>query len=157
MKTEHSLITLVFLLILFASIIGTALATTETLTVPPHQEITRTLSLREGDRVSGSISVIGGDENDIDFLVVDPDGIIVLQVERLTHKDFSFNAEKSGTYVLRFDNSFSLLASKQVTLNYDIKHYIMGIPQEQFFLLVIVAVIVIAIIVFAASGSLRTV
>lgn len=155
MKTERSLVILVFLLVLLASITGTASATTETLTVPPLHEITRSLSLREGDRVSGSISVIGGSGNDIDFFVVDPDGIIVLQAERLTHKDFSFSAKKGGTYVLHFDNSFSLLASKQVTLNYNIEHYIMGLPQEQFLLLVIVAVIVVAVIIFVASGSPR--
>jgi hypothetical protein len=156
MKTEFTLFTVTFL-ILFTSIIGVALATTETLTVPPLEEITRSLNLREEDRVSGSISVIGGSGNDINFYVVDPDGIVVLQIERLTHKDFSFDAEKGGTYVLHFNNSFSVSVSKQVTLNYSIKHYIMGIPQEQFLLLVVVAIIVIAIIVFAASGSLRTI
>jgi hypothetical protein len=156
MKTELTSF-VVTSLILFASIVGVALATTETLTVPPRDIITRSLNLREEDRVSGSISVIGGSGNDIDFYVVSPDDIVVLRIERLTHKDFSFEAEKGGTYVLHFDNSFSVLVSKQVTLNYSIKHFIMGIPQEQFLLLVVVAIILIAIIVFVASGSLRTI
>jgi len=52
---------------------------------------------------------------------------------------------------------FSIFSSKSVVLDYSISHLVFGIPQETFYLIVIVIAIVIAIIaVFIALSRLKT-
>jgi hypothetical protein len=63
-------------------------------------------------------------------------------------KKFSFTAELTGDYQLQFDNSVSSVYTKTIALNYDITHYIMGLPQEQFLLVVIAAVALLGLIIY---------
>ncbi len=82
---------------------------------------TQAFNLQKGDELIGSISVTGGN-HDINFWVTDPSGQFIIGKQGIVSgKDFSFKVSRSGAYVLNFDNSFSLLTSKVVTLSYDIK------------------------------------
>jgi len=121
-------------------------ASTETFTVPPLQEITRILELKEGEIVSGSITVSGGSGNDINFYVTNPKGDIILRYDRTTDVDFSFTATISGTYIMHFDNSFSIISSKTITLSYSIKTSILGVPQDVFLLFLVLVIALIAIV-----------
>ncbi len=98
------------------------------------------------DEVSGKISVVGG-SNKIDFSITDPSGEAIVPTERVSVKDFRFTASKEGTYTLHFDNSFST-DRKTVTFNYDVRHYIFGIPQEDFLLFLIMIVAVVGLVLF---------
>jgi len=146
----------VLLLILFAVVIGlgvgSAYAKIENFTVPPGSEVTRSLSLHENDRVSIGFSVVGESADELTFYVTDPYGDIILHHERVGQKSLSFLAEITGTYVLHFDNSHSS-ESKMVTLNYDIEHLIMGMPQAMFLVLIIVGVLIAAIATFTMMGK----
>ena len=126
---------------------------TETFTVPPLQEVVRTVTLREGDIVTGKIDVSGGSGNDINFYVTDPDGNTILRYDRASHTSFSFTATKPGTHTLHFDNSFSIISSKSVVLEYSIKTLIFGIPEDIFYL--ILAVILIALIIIIIVTVLK--
>lgn len=133
-------------------VVGSAHATTENFTVPPESEVTRLLSLHENDRVSIGFSVVGKSANGLNFYVTDPNGDTILRHERVGQKSLSFLAEMTGTYVLHFDNSHSS-GSKMVTLNCDIEHLIMGMPQTMFLVLIIVGVLIVAIAAFTIMGK----
>jgi hypothetical protein len=79
------------------------------------------IHLFKGDSVSGTISVSGGSGNDINFRATDPNGNDLAYQDRTTYTSFSFTASISGTYTLTFDNSFSLLSSKSVSLSYSVQ------------------------------------
>ncbi len=122
----------------------------ETFTVPPFQQVVRTLSLREGDNVVGSFSVSGGSGNDINFYITDPSGLTILRLDRVTYTSFSFSGGISGPYTMHFDNSFSWVSSKSVTLDYSVKTLIFGMPQDTFFVLIgLIIVIAVILVVFA--------
>lgn len=136
-------------LILLLSSLFVGIVKAETFTVPTFQEVTRSIGLTNGDRVSGTISVVGGTGNDVNFYVTDPNGNTILSYDRVTQTSFSFSASMTGTYTMHFDNSFSWLSSKSVTLDYSVTKSIAGIPQETFLLLV--AIILIAVIIIAVA------
>lgn len=136
------------ILLSFCLVVGIARA--ETFTVPPLQEVTRSIGLNDGDKVSGSISVVGGSGNDINFYVTDPNGNTITRYDRVTQTSFSFSASMTGTYVMHFDNSFSILSSKSVTLDYSVTKSIAGIPQDVFLVLVVIVVIIIVAVVVLA-------
>jgi len=156
-KAGKSSIALILCLVLSLLIISSVYAGSETFTVPPLNEVVRTVGLAEGEKVSGSITVTGGSGNDIDFYVTNPNGNTILQYDRVTQRSFSFTASTTGTFTMHFSNTFSIISSKSVMLDYSISHLILGIPQETFYLIVIVIAIVIAIIaVFVALSRRKT-
>ena len=55
---------------------------------------------------------------------------------------------------LHFSNTFSS-ESKLVTLDYELEHYILGMPQMLFLALVVVAICVAALAVFILMGRPR--
>jgi len=118
-------------------------------TIEPLKTHSITLSLHETDSVSGSFSVVSNDETGVNFIVTDPYNNTVLQYDNVLQKSFSFTADTDGNYQLHFGNSVSDVYSKTVSLNYNVTSYIMGMPQEQFLLLVVAAVAVIGLMLYA--------
>jgi hypothetical protein len=60
----------------------------------------------------------------------------------------------SGDYTLHFSNIESS-TDKLITLDYEVEHYIFGIPQMLFLVLIIAAVCATAIAVFILMGKSR--
>jgi len=125
-----------------------AVADSANFTIQPQKDHTITLKLQETDSVSGSFSAVSNDDTGVTFYVNDPQNQIILRHSNVKQKSFSFIAKAKGDYQLHFDNSVSSVYSKTVALNYNITHYIMGMPQEQFLFLVIAAVAVIGILAY---------
>jgi len=142
-------------ILLSCLIVSNVKGKTETFTVPPLNEVVRTIELNEGEKVSGSISVTGGSGNDIDFYVTDHSGNTILTYTRATQTSFSFTSSTTGTYTLHFSNTFSIISSKSVTLDYSVSRLIFGLPQETFYFLVIVIASVIVIIALIVALSRR--
>ena len=142
--------------LVFAVIIGLVAisvnAETERFTVHPYSEVTRSLDLKENDRVSIGFTVIGESTNELDFRVTDPDGKTIMRCDRVGQISSSFSATKTGAFLLHFDNSPSS-ETKSVTLYYSIQHYIMGIPQTLFLVMAIAVILVIAVAVFVLMGK----
>lgn len=113
-------IVLISVLLLF-SFLSLVKADTQTFTVPNLGSQVMSLNLTQGDSVSGSISVSGGSGNDVNIQITDPNGNSLGSYDRTTYESFSFTASISGTYELTFDNSFSLLSSKSVTVDYTVQ------------------------------------
>jgi len=146
----------IFLLMLFLLIVGLVAcsveAETENFSVAPKTEVPKLLSLQEDDRVAISFTVIGQTTSALDFYITDPSGNIVIQFESAGQRSFSLHATTSGVYTFHFDNS-KFLEEKMVTLNYDVQHYILGIPQTFFYVLVIAVISVIGIAFFVLLGK----
>lgn len=140
-----------FILGIFMLNINTVIAVSRTIYVEAGKEKVESISLKVEDEVSGRISVIGDSSDGINFYVTDPDGKIVVQYKNATVKDFRFTASQEGTYKLHFDNSLST-DRKTITFNYDVRHYIFGIPQEDFLVFVVMIVALIGLILFVAMS-----
>lgn len=79
-------------------------------------------NLNEGVKFSGSFLISGGSGNDVDFYVIDPNGSRIVDLGRVSQQaTFEFTTQNQGAYTLRFDNSFSWVSPKIVTLTYDIE------------------------------------
>lgn len=121
----------------------------ETFNVPNLQNITRAIELEDGDSVAGNFTVSGG-SGDVNFYVKDSNGTEIMRFDRTTGISFSFSATKTGTYIMNFDNRFSLLTSKTVTLDYAVKSAVLGIPQDTLLLLLGVVALVVGAVVITA-------
>jgi hypothetical protein len=89
----------------------------ETLSVSPHQEITRNIGLTSEDKVTGTLTATGLG-TPIDFTVTDPNGNLILQYDSTLGTTFSFIATNNGTYTMHFRNSYE--APAQCTIDYSI-------------------------------------
>jgi hypothetical protein len=124
MQKKFLLITLSVILVLSFTTVACCL---QTFTVPARSTSTVTLPLNQGDAVEGNITVTGGLNNDVNFNITDPNGETVVSYSLVTQTPFSFQAETTGDYTLIFDNTFSLLTSRSVTLDYLVKPATLGI------------------------------
>ncbi|UCE96602.1 MAG: emp24/gp25L/p24 family protein [Candidatus Bathyarchaeota archaeon] len=138
-------------LTLCALLIGFAQGFSETFTVPAGDNFTKIVNLNEGDEVSGRVAVVGVEESLINFSISDPGNIVILDHSNIGLRDFKFTAPRTGTYSFHFQNQFSQ-ETKHITLNYNVQHFIFGLPQELILVFVIVGLALIAIVVFIAMS-----
>jgi hypothetical protein len=150
LKTNYVTLLSLFLLLSSFSLIDVVKATAETVPVPAGQTVFRSVDLNVEDEVSGRISVIGGESDDIDFTVLGPSNQTVLSTQRVSVTNFKFSASEKGIYLFIFDNSFSS-DDKTVSFNYDVRHYWFGMPQEMVLMFIIVFVGVLALVVYAMA------
>jgi hypothetical protein len=147
------LIPFLFIAIVFSILVQLAEATSMTFTVHGEEEIPKTISLAVEDRVLIRFVVVGQSDSSVHFYMTYPNG---------TEKDFgrwgdfhySFVCDAEGEHILHFSNADST-EDKFVTLNYEIEHYIFGIPQMLFLVIIIVVVCVAAVAVFIFMGKPR--
>ncbi|KAG2478122.1 MAG: conserved exported protein of unknown function [Nitrosopumilales archaeon] len=93
----------------------------EEFTVSPGEVRILTINLKSGDRVGGSFAISGGN-NDVNFWVADPAGRFIISKQGVTGgKDFSFTASREGLHHINYDNSFSIITSKYVSLSYTVE------------------------------------
>jgi hypothetical protein len=124
----------------------------ESVQVSPGYQQMVSFNLSVGQKFTGSLAITGGSGNDINFWVTDPQGSTILNLGRVSlGRTFGFTAESSGAYTLHFDNSFSLISSKAVTLTYDLSlPTVLGLDFGV--LLIIITVVVILLVVIAVLG-----
>jgi len=151
MQPKNAVLPLILFILLASLFACSAKAETENFTVPPESEVTRSLNLQKDDRVAIGFTVVGQTVT-LNFYVTDPNGETVIRYDTVGQKSFSLHATTPGVYILHFDNSDSS-EEKTVTLNYDVQHYILGLPQTLFYVLVIAVVSVIAIFFFVLLGK----
>jgi hypothetical protein len=152
-KSRKLLIRFLFIAVAFLIIVQFAEATSMTITVHGGEEETKMISLAVDDRVLIRFTVVGQFDSSVHFSITYPNG---------TEKDFgkrgdfhySFVCDAEGEYVLHFSNTDST-EDKLVTLNYEIDHYIFGIPQMLFLTMIIALVCVAAVAVFILMGKPR--
>lgn len=143
-----------FLAVLLAALMPLASATTMNFTVNGGEETTKSLSLVVEDHMVIKFTVLGQTEDTLDFYIVDPDGNVTVEFSRQGDVRYSFVCQEAGDYVMHFSNAYSE-ENKLVTLDYEVQHYIFGIPQMLFLTMIIVVVCVAAVAVFVLMGKPR--
>ena len=141
-----------FLLLTFSLLatVRSVVADTATYPIQPLQQQTITLTLNNGDSVTGTIVVNG--QGMIDFWISDPQGMNVTNYSNAGQTSFSINAQTSGTFTFHMFNP-SADSSISVTINYNPNYTILGMPQELFLLLVIVGIALLLVVVWALSSK----
>jgi hypothetical protein len=143
-RASKSISTLIFILLI--SLSSTVQAATESLTVNAGKEIIRSIELGSEDRIQLTFQVLGIAQSDdrLQFWMIFPNGTMK-DYGAVTQAMINFISGIKGSLELHFDNNNSSDA-KLVTLNYDVEHYIFGMPQIPF-LLIVVAVFLVCIAV----------
>lgn len=144
---KHLIRVLIALSILYCLLTCPAQAYSGNFIVEAGGSVPKALDLNEGDRVSGRFVVVSH-ESIINFSILDANQNPILSYKNVGSRSFQFTVLESGVYTLQFENLFSEEA-KQVTLNYDVQHYILGFPQEYVLLFVVVGLALVAVAVFA--------
>jgi hypothetical protein len=135
----------IIVLFLAIPILCVSASEVETLQIDPLTKRMLIFNLAEADKFSGSLSISGGANNDIDFWITDPNGNTIVNLGRISQgTTFEFTAQKSGAYTFHFDNSFSLISSKTVSLSYDIRS---ASPINPFLLIIIGIIIVVVVLI----------
>lgn len=90
-------------------------------TVGPLTYSSMTVNMNSGAIFEGYLTVRGGND-DIRFYIKDSYGNVVLDKNRVQGRyDFSYQATAEGFHTVYFDNSFSLITSKEVYLHYRVR------------------------------------
>ena len=131
-------------------LISLAGAATSSIMVPAGGEVNRKIDLKVDDQVVIKFTVVGAEDSFVSFSIVYPNATEVSfgEIGLFSH---SFVCDAKGEYELSFVNN-DVSESKLVTLNYEIEHYIFGIPQMLFLALVIAAVCVIMVAFYVLLG-----
>jgi len=142
-----------FLIILAVLIVltGLAEATTTNLTVQRGKEVAYPINLAVEDRVLIGFTVVGQTADILHFSITFPNAT-VRDFGEVGDFSYSFICDAEGQYTLHFANN-DLTENKLVTLNYEVVHYIFGIPQTLFLTTIIVLLCVGAVATYVLMGK----
>lgn len=133
------------ILVLTASFVGFGEAATLSFNVK-QEEVIQSINLVVEDRVLLQVKVIGATSSFIQFSMTFPNGT-VQNFGELSDFSTSFVCDLKGEYKLNFTNNDEN-ENKLVTLNYNIDHYILGMPQTLFLVIIIAVVSLVGVAVF---------
>lgn len=156
---KYSRLEIAITILLLVSMFSSAeAANVEVLSIGPFATKTLTFNLKNGQRVSGSLSISGGSGNDIDFWITDPVGATLLNFGRVSQgRSFEFTANQDGAYTLHFGNTFSLISTKTVNLTYDVgAPLFLGVDPFLLIVIVLTALILTGAIVAIALNRRKT-
>jgi hypothetical protein len=145
-SSVYALIILALLVVL----IGLGEATITSLTVKGGEEVTHPISLIVEDRVLIQVKVVGGTANNLHFSISFPNAT-VRDFGESGDFSYSFICDVEGEYVLHFVNT-GQTENLLVTLDYEVQHYIFGIPQMLFMTIIIVLACVGGVFAFVILG-----
>jgi multisubunit Na+/H+ antiporter MnhC subunit len=128
-------------------LIPTVEAATESFTVRAGQEETKSVNLAAEDRVLIRFTVTGQTTSVLNFYILDPYGYVMEIFENTGSVDYTFVCSQEGRYELHFSNIASA-EDKLVVLDYEVEHYIFGMPQMLFLTFIIVGTCIVAVTVF---------
>ena len=141
--------TLIIIALLAVSI-GDVQAMTTYFTVKGGEELTHPISLAAEDRVVIQFTATGEPASILQFSIIFPNATEI-DFGEVGKVSYSFMCDAEGEYKLHFVNNDQNI-DKLVTLNYEIQHYIFGIPQMLFMALIIVLACVGGVAAFVMLG-----
>jgi hypothetical protein len=130
---------------------GLAEATTTNFTVQSGKETPHQIKLFEEDRVLIKFTVVGQTAHILHFYLVFPNATEI-DFGEVGAFSYDFICKAEGNYTMRFVNN-DLTENKQVTLDYEVDHYILGMPQMLFLTIVIAVVCVIMVAMYVLLGK----
>lgn len=136
---------LLFCLCLIISSFGIVHATTESLNIEAGKEIICKIDVTSGDRVQLTFVTTGQASSNLSFSIMYPNSTVI-SLGELDQYSTRFTSDDTGTCQLRFDNTNSS-ESSFVALNYNVEHYILGIPQ-----MIVVLIAIVVLLMVTVSG-----
>jgi hypothetical protein len=143
MKPKNRLLAMLAAAALLVVLVGAANATTESINVQSGKDATRTINLSSGDHTSLTFTVVGQAPNNLQFSMVLPNGTTT-EYGQTNQFTIDFFTDVEGVCQLHFDNT-NATTDQLVSLNYNVEHYVFGIPQMTF-MLIFIAVVLICIV-----------
>lgn len=132
-----------FILLLLVCAIGVVQATTESLNVEAGQDIVFKINVAAEDRVQLTFETADSAYSNLSFSMVLPNSTFI-NLGEVGQYSTSFTSEARGILELHFDNTNSSEPAF-VALDYEIQHYILGVP-EMIFVLAAIAVLLMTIV-----------
>jgi hypothetical protein len=133
---------LLLILCLFVGAIGIVHAATEGFNVAAGQDFVCKINVSSGDRVQLSFFTTGQESSVLCFSLVFPNSTVI-SVGDVGQYSTSFTSNVGGTCELQFDNNST--APVYVALNYEVDHYILGMPEMIFVLAAIVVLLMVIV------------
>jgi len=143
---KRTVVSVLIILALLSVLMVLGQATIATLIVKGGEEVTHPIGLIAEDRVLIQYKVIGGNPSALHFNISLPNGT-VKDFGKSSDFSYSFVCDVEGEYVLHFVNT-DQTEEVRVTLDYEIDHYIFGMPQMLFMVILIAVVSVAGVAVF---------
>jgi hypothetical protein len=142
---RRSFIYILFISVLFVLVVGFSQATLINFRLQGGEEVTHSINLVAEDRVLIQIKLVGGNVSAIQFSIYFPNAT-VRDFGASGDFSYSFICDVEGEYVLHFVNTDH--AENQVFLDYEVQHYIFGIPQMLFMVILIAIISVVGVAIF---------
>jgi hypothetical protein len=133
-------------LALLGFLIGLGQATITMFTLQGGEEMTHPMNLIVEDRVLIQYKLVGKNASALQFSMNFPNGT-VRDFGGSGESSYSFICDVEGEYVLHFVNT-DQKEEIQVTLDYEVQHYIFGMPQMLFMVILIAVVSLAGVAVF---------
>lgn len=149
-RSAHVLFSVVLIVFFINSVKATAMS----FTVRAGQVEIKTLNLIVEDRVAIRFTVTGHASDELAFHITDPHGNVIKEFGITANVNYDFVCSEEGEYKLYFSNIGST-EDKLVSLDYEIQHYIFGIPQMLFLTLIVLGICLTAVAVFVMMGKPR--
>ena len=143
MMSKRRLFALMLVFCLFIGSIGTARATAESINVDAGKELVYKIDLNSQDRVQLNFVTTGQASSHLCFSIVFPNSTVI-NLGEIDQYSARFTSNVKGTCELHFDNTNSSEATL-IALDYEVEHYIFGLP-EMIFVLVVIAVLLMVVV-----------
>jgi hypothetical protein len=147
---RRSLVYVLIILALLVVLMGLGQATITSIIVKSGEEVTHPINLIVEDRVLIQYKVVGGNANAMQFSISFPNAS-VRDFGGSGDFSYSFICDVEGEYVLHFVNT-DQTEEIRVTLDYEVQHYIFGIPQMLFLTIIIVLACIGGVAAFVLMG-----
>jgi hypothetical protein len=145
---------LCFLLLLICILVDTysfTSAATGSFIVEAGEDLVYPIDVVSSDRVCLNFVTTGDASSSFCFSLTFPNST-VLDLGEIDKYYTSFTSETTGKCELYFDNTKSTQPTF-VALNYEIEHYILGIPQMMFALIVIFVLVLVVVAGYVVMGK----
>jgi hypothetical protein len=151
MKLPKRTVQLLIVLCLMVVAVRTAQASTLSINIKPGKSFVQTLQLAYGDQVTLSFRVLGSPPTTLHLSVVLPNGTTI-DYGTKSQGSVSFFTDVEGECQLDFENN-STSDTQLLTLDYDVEHYILGMPMLLFVLLAIAVLLVFVVAGYIIMGK----
>ena len=146
---RSSLIALIVLALLSISV-GIGQATITIFTLKAGEELAHPINLIVEDRVLIQYKIVGGNVSKLQFSISFPNAT-VRDFNSIGDFSYSFINDVEGECILNFTNTGQ--TEMHVTLDYEVGHYIFGIPQMLFMTIIVVLACVGGVFAFVLLGK----
>ncbi|TPX31655.1 hypothetical protein SmJEL517_g05078 [Synchytrium microbalum] len=120
---NHSIKSLLLSLVVISLYVSRTTATTLTYRMQPHERACFYGAAKAiGEKIAFYFAVQSGGSFDIDYEILDPQNLPVLNGDRERQGDYVFAASKVGEYTFCFSNTMSTFAEKLVDFDISVEH-----------------------------------